>query len=81
MNAKNEYYSQRTEARYVELEVTVRTLQRKVFMLEKDNPSLTNFDLTGPPGTNNAGLSQNCGYLGHQEASCSYGSALRTGED
>ena len=43
-------YLQRTEARNVELEATIRTLQRKICMLKKETPIST--CIPGPTSTN-----------------------------
>ena len=76
---KLEDYLQKTEARNVELEATIRTLQRKICLLEKDNPILAN--VTGPPGIDNLGPSQMIGSAGHSEVSYSNGGASKPAED
>ena len=63
----------------MELEATIRTLQRKICLLEKDNPILAN--VTGPPGIDNLGPSQMIGSAGHSEVSYSNGGAFKPAED
>ncbi|MCG7876963.1 MAG: hypothetical protein N0C90_11605 [Candidatus Thiodiazotropha endolucinida] len=58
-----EEYLQKTEARNVELEATIRTLQRKICLLEKESP--TEVLNSGPPGVNVASDSQRNGPGGH----------------
>ena len=63
----------------MELEATIRTLQRKICLLGKDSPILAN--VTGPPGINNLGPSQKIGSAGQSEVSYSNGGAFKPAED
>ena len=76
---KLEDYLQRTEARNVELEATIRTLQRKICLLEKGIPIAAN--PPGPPDMNYGGLVQNNGYMGCPEVNSSNGNVPRKSED
>ena len=77
---KLEDYLQKTEARNVELEATIRTLQRKICLqVEKDNPILAN--VTGPPGIDNLGPSQKIDGAGQYEVSYPNGGAFKSVED
>ena len=62
-----EDYLQKTEARNVELEATIRTLQRKICLLEKESPSVAMS--SGPPGVNRINYSQSNGPDGHLDHS------------
>ena len=76
---KLEDYLQRTEARNVELEATIRTLQRKICMLEKATPIST--CVPGQTSTNHWGSSQGSSNVHQPEGNYSYGGVIRPNED
>ena len=63
----------------MELEATIRTLQRKICLLEKGIPIAAN--PPGPPDMNYWGLVQNNGYMGCPEVNSSNGNVPRKSED